>query len=108
MHEFALALPDLEFAIQAQPDDLGHIFNRAQARFQTQDYAGTIADSNKILQRLPDNVGAYYLRSIANQRLGRLNAALSDMDTLIRLKPEQEQQFKQSRESILSQMKQLN
>lgn len=108
MNEFSLALPDIEFTIQALPDELSHFFNRAQVRFHSADYLGAIADVNVILRRMPNNAGAYLLRSGANQKLGRLDSALSDIDAAIRLMPEQAQQFKPSREIILNAMHRRN
>jgi tetratricopeptide (TPR) repeat protein len=68
-------------------DNTSSDFDRAMMQMRSQDFAGTVATSTKILQAHPRNQNALLLREQAYIRMGKLKEALNDATKVSAIDP---------------------
>ena len=49
------------------------------AAFQNKDYRTAITEFDKVIERAPDYAGAYYMKGLAQRRLGQTSQALANL-----------------------------
>ncbi|MDP1737448.1 MAG: tetratricopeptide repeat protein [Caulobacter sp.] len=94
--EFQKAIADLTVVVRTTPDDPTAYFERSVVYMQIDVYTHmtpengglAIADLNAALKLKPDYVWAYQNRSIIYLRLGQIDLALADAETLQQMPPD--------------------
>ncbi len=82
------AIQDLNEAILLE-ERAGDFFNRALARYHTNDLRGAMADYDKGLDLNPNEFLGYYNRGLLRAQVGDNNRALEDFDMVLRFNPEE-------------------
>jgi tetratricopeptide (TPR) repeat protein len=81
-------IADYTQAIQIQPTDTNHYFNRAASRRKVNDYAGAIADYSQVIQLEPCNFLAYQSRADLHAALKDYSRAIADYSQAIKFVPQ--------------------
>jgi tetratricopeptide (TPR) repeat protein len=83
------ALDELQ-STNSDKNDLTKCFsNRAQCHLNLQQYEETIDDATRALEFVPSDQKSLYRRSIAFEKLGKINEAISDAQRLISVLPKE-------------------
>ena len=82
------ALPDLDAAITAQPDNTQFYRVRAIARVAAGMPEKALEDGERMVVQMPQHGESYYARGIARLALGHGPQALADLDTTLKLRPD--------------------
>lgn len=82
------ALPDLDAAIAAQPDNTQFYRIRAIARVATGMPEKALEDGERMVAQMPQHGESYYARGIARLALGHTDQALADFTTTLQLRPD--------------------
>jgi predicted Zn-dependent protease len=85
---FSDALPDLDAAIAAQPDNLQFYRIRAIARAAVGKGALALEDGQLVVARMPQWAENFYARGVAWAALGRARAAVADFTVVLQTRPE--------------------
>ena len=72
------AIVDLEKVSEINPVHILTHYNRGQMRFELKQYQEAIADFSQAIEIYPDFGEAYYMRSLAEQKIGNTKAAQTD------------------------------
>jgi tetratricopeptide (TPR) repeat protein len=94
--EHARAIDDFDSVIDSSRDlPIAHLafYGRAVSRHALGQAAGAIADCNEALLRNPELNDAVYVRGTAWKCLGDIDAAVRDMDAVIRADPNYQQAY---------------
>lgn len=83
----ALALKDLNRALEYDPYYAEPFYNRAIVRTSQGDYRGALEDYNHLLALKPSNVEALNNRGVVYKMLGEFPKAIEDFDRAIQLQP---------------------
>lgn len=82
------ALPDLDAAIAAQPENAQFHRIRAIARIAAGMPEKALEDGERMVAQIPQHGESYYARGVARLALGHGYAALADLDTTLKLRPD--------------------
>lgn len=84
----AEALPDLDAALAAQPENTQFYRVRAIARVAAGMPEKALQDGERMVAQMPQHGESYYARGVARLALGQTQAALADLDTTLKLRPD--------------------
>ena len=77
----------IDAAAKAAPDDVGLAMTQAELAISKKDFAGALADLDRVLARRPDALLAWEMRGTANVARPDFPAARADVDHALRLDP---------------------
>lgn len=72
-------------AVRLHPNDINVYINRGNARYESKDYQGAIADYTQIVRLEPKNPKGYANRGLARKNLGDTVGAISDWQIALKL-----------------------
>jgi tetratricopeptide (TPR) repeat protein len=78
-HKLTEALADFDKAIALTPDNGSYFYQRAMARFASDDRAGALADIDRTIKLMPDNADAHLVRAQNRLRDGNDDGAREDI-----------------------------
>jgi Flp pilus assembly protein TadD len=75
------------FWLEPPNRDAGRLMQRAQANRRRYDRTGALALLDQLVARVPDRAEAWNQRATLNFEMGRLDASLDDIETVLALEP---------------------
>ncbi|HEV3437511.1 MAG TPA: tetratricopeptide repeat protein [Gemmata sp.] len=81
------ASEDFSAALRLKPDHAHARIGRAVCYLMHKDYPAVVADCDKAIELIPENVKSYELRGTARKAIGNLDGALADFNEAIKLVP---------------------
>mgnify|MGYP001180452827 FL=1 len=85
--EYEEAIKSANRAIDAKPDHISAIHNRALAYQATQEFEKALADFDQVLEAHPDHASAWLAKGICELRLNNPHAARQSLETSLELHP---------------------
>ena len=85
--DYVQAIDYYSFYLNAYPESLQVLYNRATCYMNTEDFYAAISDWSRFLKQDKDNAEVYRNRGMARMHLNDLEEAIEDFDTSIKLNP---------------------
>jgi len=79
------AIADYDLALRLDPSKIGAFHNRGISRLSIHDYAGSVADLTRFIEKIPTEPKSYVSRGKAFAFLGNRDRALTDLNKALEL-----------------------